>query len=94
VLYQKRVKVRASGTTLEIPVDPAWNRHDLYVAAVVFRPGSEGDRITPARALGLAHLPLAREARQYKLAISAPAKTVPEKTVPVTVKLTDAKGQP
>ena len=93
VLYQKRVKVRASGTTLEIPVDPTWNRHDLYVAAVVFRPGSEGDRITPARALGLAHLPLAREARQYKLAISAPAKTVPEKTVPVTVKLTDAKGQ-
>jgi uncharacterized protein YfaS (alpha-2-macroglobulin family) len=94
VLYQKRVKVRASGTTLDIPVDPAWNRHDLYVAAVVFRPGSEGDRITPARALGLAHLPLAREARQYKLAINAPAKTVPEKTVPVTVKLTDAKGQP
>jgi hypothetical protein len=55
VLYQKRVKVRAGGTTLEIPVDPTWNRHDLYVAAVVFRPGSAGDRITPARALGLAH---------------------------------------
>lgn len=94
VLYQKRVKVRASGTTLDIPIDPTWNRHDLYVAAVVFRPGSAGDRITPARALGLVHLPLAREARQHKLTLSAPAKTMPEKTVPVTIKLTDAKGQP
>lgn len=94
VLFQQRVKVRTSGTTLDIPVDPAWSRHDLYVAAVVFRPGSAGDRITPARALGLAHLPLARGARQHKLAITAPAKTVPEKTVPVTVRLTDAKGQP
>lgn len=94
VLYQKRLKVRASGTTLNIPVDPAWNRHDLYVAAVVFRPGSAGDRITPARALGLAHLPLAREARRYTLALTAPAKAVPDQTVPVTVKLTDAQGQP
>ena len=94
VLYQKRLKVRAGGTTLDIPIDPSWNRHDLYVAAVVFRPGSAGDRITPARALGLAHLPLAREARQHKLTITAPAKTVPEKTVPVTVRLTDANGQP
>jgi len=94
VLYRKRVKVRAGGTTLDIPVDPDWNRHDLYVAAVVFRPGSAGDRITPARALGLAHLPLDREARKYQLAIAAPAKTVPEQKVPVTVRLTDAKGQP
>jgi hypothetical protein len=93
VLYQKRVKVRASGTTIEIPVDPTWNRHDLYVAAVVFRPGSAGDRITPARALGLAHLPLSRGARQHKLTITAPAKAVPGQTVPVTVKLTDAQGQ-
>ena len=83
VLYQKRVAVRTSGTTLIILIDPAWNRHDLYVAVVAFRPGSAGDRITPARALGLAHLPLARQSRQLKLAITAPAKTQPEQQVPV-----------
>jgi uncharacterized protein YfaS (alpha-2-macroglobulin family) len=94
VLYQKRVSVSASGTSIEIPVDPDWNRHDLYIGVVAFRPGSQGDRITPARALGLVHLPLNRDARKLKLAISAPAKTVPEQKVPVKLKLTDAAGKP
>lgn len=94
VLYQKRVRVRTGGTTLDIPIAADWNRHDLYVAVVAFRPGSAGDRVTPARALGLAHLPLARTSRQLKLALSAPAKTLPEQKVPVKLKLTDAAGQP
>ena len=93
VLYQKRVKVVTGGTAIEIPVDLAWNRHDLYIAVAAFRPGSQGERITPARALGLLHLPLARETRKLKLAISAPPKTVPEQKVPVKIKLTDATGQ-
>ena len=94
VLYQKRIGVRAGGTKIEIPIDPSWNRHDLYIAVVAFRPGSQGDRVTPARALGLVHLPLAREERKFKLAISAPAKSVPEKRVPVKIALTDAAGKP
>ena len=61
---------------------------------VAFRPGSQGDRITPARALGLVHLPLNRDARKLKLVISAPAKSVPEQKVPVKIKLTNAAGQP
>ena len=94
VLYQKRLAVKTSGTQIEIPVDAAWNRHDLYIGVVAFRPGSQGERVTPARALGLVHLPLAREARKLKLAISAPAKTTPEQSVAVKVKLTDAAGKP
>jgi alpha-2-macroglobulin len=94
VLYQKRLSVRTSGTVVELPVDPAWQRHDLYVSVVAFRPGSQGDRVTPARALGLVHLPLAREDRKLKLALTAPAKAVPEQTVPVKVKLLDAAGKP
>ena len=94
VLYQRRVPVRTAGTTIEIPVDPAWSRHDLYIGVVAFRPGSQGDRVTPARALGLVHLPLAREQRKLRLAIAAPAKTVPEQSVPVKIRLTDAAGKP
>ena len=94
VLYQKRVAVKTSGTQIEIPVDATWNRHDLYIGVVAFRPGSQGERVTPARALGLAHLPLAREDRKLKLAISAPAKTTPEQSVPVKIRLTDAAGKP
>lgn len=94
VLYQRRVDVRAKGTQIEVPVDAAWQRHDLYVSVVAFRPGSEGDRVTPARALGLVHLPLARDERKFKLALTAPAKTVPEQSVPVKLKLTDTAGKP
>lgn len=93
VLYQKRLSVRTGGTVVELPVDAAWQRHDLYVSVVAFRPGSQGDRVTPARALGLVHLPLAREDRKLKLALTAPAKAVPEQTVPVKVKLLDAAGK-
>ena len=94
VLWQRRLRVRAGGTRLDIPVDAAWNRHDLYISVVAFRPGSQGDRITPARALGLVHLPLAREERKLKLTITAPAKSLPEQTVPVKIRLLDAAGKP
>ncbi len=94
VLWSRRIGVKTSGTRIEIPVDPAWNRHDLYIGVVAFRPGSQGDRVTPSRALGLVHLPLSRDARKLKLAVSAPAKTAPEQRVPVKVRLTDPAGKP
>ncbi len=94
VLYQKRLAVRTGGTVAEITMDPAWQRHDLYISVVAFRPGSSGDRITPARALGLVHLPLARDSRKLQLTMTAPAKAVPEQTIPIKVKLLDASGKP
>ena len=94
VLYQRRLAVRTTGTPLDITVDPSWQRHDLYVSVVAFRPGSAGDRVTPARALGLVHLPLMREDRKLRLVLTAPGKTVPEQTVPIKIKLTDAAGKP
>src|SRR5690606_10700828 len=63
MLWSRWVPVQAAGTAVEIPVDPAWKRHDLYVSAVVFRPASAGDRVTPARAVGLAFLPVASAER-------------------------------
>lgn len=94
VLYQRRLAVRTVGTRVQIPIDAAWNRHDLYIGVVAFRPGSQGDRVTPSRALGLVHLPLARQGRSLKLAMSAPAKTTPDQRVPVKLKLSDGAGKP
>lgn len=93
VLWAKRVKVSASGTALEVPLDKSWNRHDLYLSVIAFRPGSEGSRVTPARALGLAHIPLAREDRRLKVALDAPAKVEPETKTTVKVKVDGAAGQ-
>lgn len=94
VLYRKRVPVRTGGTPLMIPIEAGWNRHDLYIGVVAFRPGSQGDRVTPSRALGLVHLPLSREARKLKLALEAPAKAVPEQRTLVKLKLADSGGKP
>lgn len=95
VLWSRRVGVKAAGTDIEIPVsaDPAWQRQDLYVTVAAFRPGSQGDRVTPARALGLAHLPLNREDRKLKVALEAPAKTQPSTTLPVKVKVPQLAGK-
>lgn len=94
VLWSKRIGVKASGTELGIPVDASWARNDLYVTVAAFRPGSQGDRVTPARALGLAHLPLNREDRKLKVALEAPAKTQPSTTLPVKIKVPQLAGKP
>ena len=87
LLWSERVDVKASGTQISVPIDEKWARHDLYVAVTVLRPGSQGDRVTPARAVGLVHLPLARENRQLKVALQAPTKVLPEKRTTVKVKV-------
>lgn len=94
VLWTKRIGVKASGTNLDIPVDAAWARHDLYVTVAAFRPGSQGDKVTPARALGLVHLPLNREDRKTKVALTVPAKTQPSVPLPITVKAPSLAGKP
>ncbi|MDP1900449.1 MAG: alpha-2-macroglobulin [Rubrivivax sp.] len=93
VLWSKRLAVRAAGADIEIPIDEAWKRHDLYVTVAAFRPGSQGDRVTPARALGLVHLPLSREDRKAGLEIVAPAKTQPEQPLAVTLKAPRLAGK-
>ena len=87
LLWSKRISVSTSGTTVDIPIDAQWARHDLYATVVVFRPGSQGDRVTPARAVGLVHLPLDRAARKLKVAVSAPAKVLPERRTQVRIKV-------
>ncbi|MFT7775973.1 alpha-2-macroglobulin family protein [Roseateles sp.] len=96
VLWTKRIPVKASGTDLSIPIstDVAWARQDLYVTVAAFRPGSQGDRVTPARALGLVHLPLNREDRKARVALGVPAKTQPSVPLPVSVKAPQLAGKP
>lgn len=70
------MQVRA-GSEVEITLDPEWQRHDLYLSALVFRPDSQSGRASPPRAVGVAHVPLDRSERQLSLAINAPDKVAP-----------------
>ena len=97
LLWMKRMSLGADGVTIDIPLDKAWKRHDLYVTAMVLRPGSAADKesigVTPARALGLVHLPLDRGSRKLAVALDAPKKMEPDQPLKVKVKVPEAKGQ-
>ena len=48
------------GAVFEIPVTAEWERHDVYITALVFRGGSAVEKITPARAVGEVHVTMDR----------------------------------
>ena len=87
LLWSTRVAVPAKGTRVSIPIDPAWQRHDLFISAAVFRPGDARDRITPNRAIGLIPLPLDRSQRRLEVRLDAPAKTQPNQGLDIPVQV-------
>ena len=75
------------GATFEIPVTSEWERHDVYVTALVFRGGSATEKTTPARAVGVAHVPMGRADRSLQVAIGVPKQMLPERELPVAIKV-------
>lgn len=81
------------GGTVTLTVTPEWERHDVYITALVFRPGSAQDKTTPSRAVGIIHVPMDRQARKLDVAIAAAAQVEPSQPLSVTVKAPQLKGQ-
>ena len=88
------IDIPARGEEIPISIDPNWTRHDLYVSALIIRPGESRNAKLPKRSVGLIHLPLDRTDRRINVDIQAPEKTEPNRRVDVTVNLTDADGKP
>ena len=92
LLYTRNIDAK-DGATFEIPVTKDWERHDVYLTALVFRGGSAVDKITPARAVGEAFVPMDRSARKIGVSIDAPKTMKPEIDLPVTVKAPALAGK-
>ncbi|PLM90534.1 hypothetical protein CWN47_30405, partial [Klebsiella variicola] len=92
-LWWQEIDVPAEGMDLSIPVDKAWNRHDLYLSTLVVRPGDKSRSATPKRAVGLLHLPLGDENRRLTLALEAPDKMRPNQPLTVKVKASVKEGE-
>lgn len=92
LLWQKSLSV-TNETSIEIPFDPSWERHDLYATALVFRPGDAAEKITPNRAVGVTHIPLARAERKLTVSVEAPEKARPEQVATVSVKAPALAGK-
>ena len=84
LLYAHDIDATA-GATFEIPVTKDWERHDVYVSALVFRGGEATERTTPARALGIEHVAMERNDRRIPLTLSAPTLMRPGHPLEVTV---------
>ena len=87
LLWSKRIAVPGQGLTIDIPVSAAWTSHDIYITALVLRPGEATEKITPNRAVGLIHLPLDRSDRKLELALEVPDRVVIKEENAVKVKL-------
>src|SRR3546814_10136465 len=93
LLYVQDIDVKAGGSSSEIPVTDERARHDVYVTALVFRGGSAPSKITPARAVGVAWVPMERKARGVAVGLTAPDKMRSEKPARVEVSGREAAGQ-
>ncbi|EMF4670731.1 alpha-2-macroglobulin family protein [Providencia stuartii] len=93
-LWWQEIDVPEKGMEIEVPVNKEWARHDLYITAVVVRPGDDSKEATVKRAIGVLHLPLADENRKIGLALSAPTQMRPNQDLIVKVKATAQDGKP
>ena len=92
LLYSTTIDAKP-GAVFEIPVTADWERHDVYVTALVFRGGAAAEKTTPARAVGEAHVPMGRDDRSVNVAISVPAQMLPERQLPVSIKAPQLAGK-
>ncbi len=92
LLYTKNIDAKA-GSTFEIPVTKDWERHDVYVSALVFRGGEASEHTTPARAMGVEYVAMDRNDRRIPLKLDAPAMMRPGNPLDVNVQATGLAGQ-
>ncbi|MBU6247335.1 MAG: alpha-2-macroglobulin family protein [Xanthomonadaceae bacterium] len=92
LLYLKDIDAKA-GSTFSIPVTKDWERHDVYVVALVFRGGEATERTTPARAMGVEYVTMDRNDRRIPLTLKAPALMRPGNPLDVTVQATGLAGK-
>lgn len=93
MLYVQDIDAKP-GSTFEIPVSKDWERHDVYITALVFRGGSAPSKVTPARAVGVVHVPMDRRDRRVAVGLIAPKQMRPEQPMTVTVSAPELAGKP
>ncbi|EXF91551.1 alpha-2-macroglobulin [Pseudomonas fluorescens HK44] len=91
-LWWQEIDVPAEGKSFAVKLDPKWARHDLYVSALVIRPGERKANVTPKRAVGVLHLPLDRTQRKLGLSLTAPEKMRPKQPLSVKIQAKNADG--
>jgi len=97
LLYVHDIEVRGqpgkAAATFEIPVTEDWERHDVYITALVFRPSAADALVAPARAVGVVHVPMRRDERRVAVGLRVPEQVRPQQDLPVTVSVPQLAGK-
>ena len=92
LLFVQSIDVKA-GSVVQIPVTAEWERHDVYVTALVFRGGSAKSKITPARAVGEAFVPMDRRDRRVAVGLAVKPQVRPQQPLQVTLSAPQLAGK-
>lgn len=92
-LWWQEIDLPVGGASIEVPINKEWHRSDLYLSALVIRPGDKTKHATPKRAIGLLHLPINNEQRKIALTLTTPTRIYPNNTLAVKVKASVKQGK-
>jgi len=86
------IKVPPGGKRFEIDIDPSWNRHDIYISALIIRKGQSKTGTLPKRSIGLIHLPLDRTGKKLLIKMDIPKKIEPNQTINFNIDVKRSDG--
>ncbi len=88
------VDVPEDGAAFSFTLDPAWQRHDLYISVLLIQPGEAREEALPRRMMGITPLPLDRESRRLAIELDVPEKTYPNSRLTVPVQVSNTGDMP
>lgn len=93
-LWWQEIDVPEKGLDVEVPINKAWARHDLYLTSVVIRPSDSSKQATVKRAVGILHLPLQDKNRRLDITLDSAQKIRPNQDLKIRIKANPTDAQP
>lgn len=81
--------IQKGDNTVPLTIAEDWNRHDLYITAMVLSPADQVSEVSPKRALGITHLSVIRPNAVAHVDLVTAEKVQPNKTVSAHIKVTN-----
>ncbi len=89
VQYSLHQQIQKGDNEVSIDIQRDWNRHDLYVTAMVLTPADQVTEVAPKRALGITHLSIIRPDAIAAVELTTKDKTQPNKAVNAHINVTN-----
>lgn len=84
MLFHRNIDVEKGDNTFEIPLDPSWNQHDIYLSGLLLSTNSQ-DEIT--RSMGIIPIKLNRQDRKITPIVEYEPIVQPDNPVTITLSL-------